>query len=64
MALFQDDIEEVGDVCRVRVFTRNGNESNFTHESLDVARSKAEAFKRGYRSGAIDAANAALATAT
>ena len=64
MAMFRKDIEETeGDFCRVRVFARNGNEFNFTSDSLDDARAKAEAFKRGFRQGALSAANAALVAA-
>jgi len=62
--LFKDDMEEVGDTCRVRVFTNDRSEYTLTDKELDVARGKAEAFKRGYRAGALAAANAALDVAS
>lgn len=62
--MFKEDIEEVGDICRVRVFTANGNEFCHPAPTLDEARAKAESFKRGYRNGAKAAADAALQVAT
>ena len=62
--MFSEDEEEVGDICRVRVFTANKNEFCFTGKTLDEARGKAESFKRGFRQGSLAAANAALAVAT